>query len=90
MASGYLPLLFELNMWGYLPTSIIVLVAINQPFTLWMLTSFFKNIPQELDESAMVDGCTRFQAFGGSLFQSGPGVITTGLFSFRWPTTTLP
>ena len=49
LVSGYLLPFFELNMWGYLPTSIIVLVAINQPFTLWMLTSFFKNIPQELD-----------------------------------------
>ena len=70
-------------MWGYLPTSIIVLVAINQPFTLWMLTSFFKNIPQELDESAMVDGCTRFQAFRRVIIPvMWPGVITTGLFSF--------
>jgi len=58
-------------------------VAINQPFTLWMLTSFFKNIPQELDESAMVDGCTRFQAFRRVIIPvMWPGVITTGLFSF--------
>ena len=70
LVSGYLLPFFELNMWGYLPTSIIVLVAINQPFTLWMLTSFFKNIPQELDESAMVDGCTRFKPSAGSLFLS--------------------
>ena len=44
-------------------TLIFVLVAINQPFTIWMLRSFFVNIPNELDEAAMVDGCTRFQAF---------------------------
>ena len=83
LVSGYLLPFFELNMWGHLPTSIIVLVAINQPFTLWMLTSFFKNIPQELDESAMVDGCTRFQAFRRVIIPvMWPGVITTGLFSF--------
>ena len=42
---------------------IAVLVAINQPFTIWMLRSFFQNIPTELDEAARVDGCTHFQAF---------------------------
>jgi multiple sugar transport system permease protein len=64
-------------------TTIIVLVAINQPFTLWMLHSFFLNIPKELDESAMVDGCTRFQAFRRVIIPvMWPGVITTGLFSF--------
>ncbi len=63
LVSGYLLPFFELNIWGYLPTSIIVLVAINQPFTLWMLHSFFLSIPKDLDESAMVDGCSRFEAF---------------------------
>ena len=63
LVSGYLLPFFEWNLWGHLPTAIIVMVAINQPFTLWMLHSFFLNIPKDLDESAMVDGCTRFQAF---------------------------
>jgi ABC-type glycerol-3-phosphate transport system permease component len=83
LVSGYLPVFFQWNLWGHLPTAVIVLVAINQPFTLWMLHSFFKNIPQDLDESAMVDGCTRFQAFRHVIIPvMWPGVITTGLFSF--------
>lgn len=62
---------------------IFVLVAINQPFTIWMLRSFFVNIPQELDEAAMVDGCTRLQAFRRVIIPvMWPGVVTTGLFSF--------
>ncbi len=75
LVSGYLLPFFELNIWGYLPTTIIVLVAINQPFTLWMLHSFFLSIPKDLDESALVDGCTRFQAFrhGGD-----PGDVAGG------------
>ena len=82
LVSGYLLPFYEWNLWGHLPTSIIVLVAINQPFTLWMLTSFFRNIPVELDESAMVDGCTRFQAFRMVIIPvMWPGVITTALFS---------
>lgn len=62
---------------------IAVLVAINQPFTIWMLRSFFENIPAELDEAARVDGCTHFQAFRLVIMPvMWPGVITTGLFSF--------
>lgn len=64
-------------------TLIMVLVAINQPFTIWMLRSFFVNIPNELDEAALVDGCTRFQAFRRVIIPvMWPGVVTTGLFSF--------
>ena len=83
LVSGYLLPFFQLNLWGHLATTIIVMVAINQPFTLWMLHSFFLNIPKDLDESAMVDGCTRFQAFRHVIIPvMWPGVITTGLFSF--------
>ncbi|MVO17584.1 carbohydrate ABC transporter permease [Parasedimentitalea huanghaiensis] len=83
LVSGYMLPFFEWNIWGLLPTTIIVLVAINQPFTLWMLHSFFLNIPKDMDESAMVDGCTRFQAFRHVIIPvMWPGVVTTGLFSF--------
>ena len=83
LVSGYLLPFFQLNIWGYLPTAIIVLVAINQPFTIWMLHSFFEGIPKELDESAMMDGCSRFQAFARVIIPvMWPGVVTTGLFSF--------
>ncbi len=83
LVAGYMLPFFQWNLWGILPTTIIVLVAINQPFTLWMLHSFFQNIPKELDESAKVDGCTQFQAFRHVIIPvMWPGVITTGLFSF--------
>jgi ABC-type glycerol-3-phosphate transport system permease component len=83
LVSGYLLPFYQWNLWGHLPTAIVVLVAINQPFTLWMLTAFFRNIPKDLDESARVDGCTQFQAFRHVIIPvMWPGVITTGLFSF--------
>ncbi|MEP3278260.1 MAG: carbohydrate ABC transporter permease [Stappiaceae bacterium] len=83
LVSGYLLPFFEWGLWGHLFTSVVVLVAINQPFTLWMLHSFFQKIPKELDESAKVDGCTQFQAFRHVIIPvMWPGVITTGLFSF--------
>jgi multiple sugar transport system permease protein len=71
------------TLYGQPAAVIAVLVAINQPFTIWMLRSFFQNIPVDLDGSARVDGCTHFQAFRWVIMPvMWPGVITTGLFSF--------
>ena len=82
LVSGYLFPFFQFGVWGILPTTIIVLVAINQPFTLWLLYSFFKTVPKELDESALIDGCSYFQAFRYIIMPvMWPGVITAGLFS---------
>lgn len=83
LVSGYLLPFFRFNLWGHLPTAIIVLVALNQPFTLWLLHAFFLTIPRELDESALVDGCSRLQAFRLVIMPvMWPGVVTTGIFSF--------
>ena len=71
------------TLYGQPMAVIAVLVAINQPFTIWMLRSFFQSIPVDLDEAARVDGCTHFQAFRWVIMPvMWPGVITTGLFSF--------
>ena len=62
---------------------VIAFVAINMPFTLLLLTGFFRAIPEELDEAAMVDGCTRLSAFWRVIVPlTGPGLVTAGLFSF--------
>lgn len=71
LVSGYLLPFFEMNIWGFLPTAIIVLVAINQPFTLWMLHSFFLSIPKDLDES---DG-RRLHALSGVPHGGHPGDV---------------
>jgi ABC-type glycerol-3-phosphate transport system permease component len=72
-----------LGLWNRYETLIIVFVAINQPFTIWMLRAFFLNIPRELDEAALVDGCTPLQAFTKAIMPvMWPGIVTTGLFAF--------
>lgn len=59
------------------------LVAINQPFSIWLLRSFFADIPRELDEAAMIDGCNRFQTLGRIMVPlMGPGILTAGIFMF--------
>lgn len=83
MLVAYKPAFWSLGIWNRYETLIIVLVAINQPFTIWMLRSFFTNIPEELDQAALVDGCNRIQTFVKVIMPvMWPGVITTGLFSF--------
>lgn len=83
MLVAYKPAFWSLGIWNRYETLIMVLVAINQPFTIWMLRSFFVNIPEELDQAALVDGCSRIQAFVKVIMPvMWPGVITTGLFSF--------
>ena len=83
LVTGYLEPFINYGLYGKRIAVIILLVAINQPFTIWMLRSFFMNIPQDLDEAAQIDGCNPFQAFWKVIMPlMWPGVITTGLFSF--------
>ncbi len=59
------------------------LIVINQPFTIWLLRNFFAEIPPELDEAAMVDGCTRVGVLTRIMVPlMGPGILTAGIFVF--------
>jgi multiple sugar transport system permease protein len=61
---------------------ILVLVAKNQPFTIWLLSRFFMNIPREIEESAMIDGANRLTAFIKVIIPiMWPGIISTALFT---------
>lgn len=61
----------------------IALIAINQPFSIWLLRNFFAEIPKELDEAALMDGCNRFQTLRRVLIPiMGPGILTAGIFIF--------
>ncbi|SDT17649.1 carbohydrate ABC transporter permease [Jiangella sp. DSM 45060] len=57
--------------------------AVFLPFALWMLRSYFQGVAVQLEEAAMVDGCTRFGAFRRVVVPIAvPGVITAGIFTF--------
>jgi multiple sugar transport system permease protein len=59
------------------------LVAINQPFSIWLLRNFFAEIPHQLDEAAMLDGCSRVQVLWRVMVPlMGPGILTAGIFMF--------
>lgn len=72
-----------LNVYDTRGLLIVVFVAVNQPFTIWLMRNFFAAIPEELDQAAMVDGCTRWQIFTRVLLPLvRPGLVTAGVFTF--------
>ncbi len=61
----------------------LVYVANVLPFTVWTLRGFVAGVPYELEEAAMMDGCSRFQAFRKITFPLlAPGLVATGVFGF--------
>lgn len=53
------------------------------PFTVWVLMTFFRQLPRDLEEAAYVDGATPFQTFWHIMLPlSAPGLVTTGLLAF--------
>ncbi len=61
----------------------LVYVAGVLPFTIWTLRGFVAGVPYELEEAAMIDGCSRTQAFFRvTLPLLAPGLVATGVFGF--------
>ena len=62
---------------------VIAFATFGIPYSIWMLKSYFDSIPDELDQAAMIDGCTRFQAILKVILPlMVPGLIATGLYLF--------
>ncbi len=61
----------------------LVYIASVLPFTIWTLRGFVAGVPFELEEAAMIDGCSRVQAFFKVTFPLlAPGLVATGVFGF--------
>ena len=62
---------------------IMVYVFMNLPLSVWLLLGFFKDLPLELEEAALIDGCSRFGVFFRIVLPIvKPGLIAAGLLSF--------
>lgn len=62
---------------------IIPYVALSIPLATWMLQGFFMDLPKELEEAALVDGCNRMTAFIRVILPlAGPGIAAVSIFSF--------
>jgi multiple sugar transport system permease protein len=66
------------------PLSVIIVYAVlNLPFVTWMARSYFDTIPRELEEAALIDGCSHFGAFFKVVLPlSGPGLAAVSIFAF--------
>jgi multiple sugar transport system permease protein len=62
---------------------IVVYPSFTIPFAIWLLMGFFKTIPQELEDAALIDGCSRLGALVRIVFPvSLPGILTVVIFTF--------
>lgn len=81
-----LPLFLLMRRYGLIdtiPGLSLVYIAINIPFTVWLMDGFFRQIPRELDEAAYIDGCGYWSAFWRvDLPLALPGMAAAGIFAF--------
>ncbi|MCX4916936.1 carbohydrate ABC transporter permease [Streptomyces sp. NPDC060011] len=76
-------LLNDLDQYDKLSGLIITYLTFILPFTVWTLRGFIVNIPKELEEAAMVDGCSRTGAFMRVVFPLlAPGMVATSVYAF--------
>ncbi|EME53109.1 carbohydrate ABC transporter permease [Amycolatopsis decaplanina] len=76
-------LMRDAGLLNQLPSLLLVYFAATLPFTCWMLYGFVNGIPYDLEEAAMIDGCSRAGAFRRvTLPLLAPGLVTTSVFSF--------
>lgn len=81
--SGLYTIVRELGFFGTPLALIVTYPVFTLPFTVWVLTSFFKGLPAEIEQAAIVDGATPFQRFRLILLPlTAPALVTTGLLAF--------
>jgi multiple sugar transport system permease protein len=62
---------------------ILVYLALTLPFTIWFLTLYFNGIPEDFEDAALIDGCSRFQALVRVVLpMSLPGLVAAAAFAF--------
>jgi N,N'-diacetylchitobiose transport system permease protein len=81
-----IPLFLVLNseqLTDTLPGVALVYTVLILPYTVWTLRGFIANVPRELDEAALVDGCTRWQTFTRVILPlTAPGLVATSIYGF--------
>jgi multiple sugar transport system permease protein len=85
-AAVVIPLYFMfvyLQLWNTLQGLILIYGAVTFPFVVWLMRSFFQDVPREISEAAIVDGCTQWGAFFKAVLpQVKGGLAATALFVF--------
>ncbi len=81
--SGLFVIVREAGVYGSALSLIMTYPIFTLPFTIWVLTSFFAGLPEEIEQAAYVDGATSFQTFYLIMLPlTAPALVTTGLLAF--------
>lgn len=76
-----------IGLYNQIPALVLVYTIFNLPLAIWMLKGFMEEIPMEIEEAALVDGASRFQAFRAVLLPlARTGILAAGVvvFAFDW------
>jgi len=80
-----IPLYVMMNKMGLINTLnglVIIYISLSIPFTVYILTGFFGSLPKELEEAALIDGCSDFEVFWHIMLPlASPGLITAAIFN---------
>jgi len=74
---------YQLRLLDSLPFLALIYASAATPFSVWFMRGYFEKIPTELEDAAMVDGCSRWQSFFRiSIPLAAPALVTVSLYSF--------
>lgn len=83
LVGPYFKMLASVEMYNTYPGLILAFTAITLPFSTWMLKGFIDSVPEELDDAALIDGCSSLGAFVRVILPLiAPGMVATVIFAF--------
>lgn len=83
LVGPYFKMLARVGLYNSYPGLILAFCTLTLPFSAWMLKGFIDTVPAELDEAAMIDGCSRLHTFIRVVFPLiTPGMVATLIFAF--------
>jgi multiple sugar transport system permease protein len=83
IAIPYYVIILTLKLLDTYLSLILIYASLTLPFTIWFLTLYISNIPSEMEDAGLVDGCTRFQAMRYILLpMMAPGLVAAAAFAF--------
>ena len=83
LVGPYFKMLAKVHLYNTYPGLILAFTTITLPFSTWMMKGFTDTVPEELDQAAMVDGCSRLGAFLRVILPAiAPGMVATIIFAF--------
>jgi multiple sugar transport system permease protein len=83
LVGPYFKMLATVGLYNTYPGLILAFTAITLPFSTWMLKGFIDSVPEELDDAALIDGCSTLGAFVRVILPLiAPGMVATVIFAF--------